>query len=152
MKVVTLIVCLVVVGVVWLLVWPGLRDALDLSKAEESVRSVVQANQGFLRPIVEAGRCGEFGAGSWPLGEVVERVGRQPTSVPVSDGWGNPLLFWSDGFNCAVYSTGADDRLARRIEDVLTELGPTKVDLKGDVIAVNGQMRQWPLGVRERVE
>ena len=123
-----------------------------MAKAEESVRSVVQANQNFLKPLVDAERCGEFGQGSWQLREVVERSGLQLGSVPAADGWGNTLFFWSDGVNCAVYSTGDDDRLTRPVEDLLTERGPIKVDLNGDVIAINGRMRQWPLGVRDKVE
>ena len=79
--------------------------------------------------------------------------------LPVSDAWGNSYLYWSNGNNFLVYSTGGDSEdqpysaLLRDAEEAADSLASicsgASRRLGTDVIFANGEPCQWPEGSLE---
>ena len=69
--------------------------------------------------------------------------------LPVLDGWGQPLLYWSDSQQYIIISPGADYRIepGYLLEEVLGKSGDFSgafTDKNTDIVFVNGQFVQWP--------
>jgi general secretion pathway protein G len=70
-------------------------------------------------------------------------------TLPHSDAWGNPFLYWSDGTSYLVVSSGADGLLDR---SYLVDAGGIDEsaftgefdDPNNDIVFANGQFTQWP--------
>jgi len=72
-------------------------------------------------------------------------------TLPTTDAWGNPYLFWSDGGHYVIISLGSDG-----VEDVAYDATDPTSGLKGgaarryesDIVFSDGQFHQWPEGAQ----
>jgi hypothetical protein len=64
--------------------------------------------------------------------------------LPVVDGWGHPILYWSDGEHYRIVSHGRDGQPDGPYEDV--EEDTTISSLDGDIIFTDGRFIQYPVG------
>lgn len=78
--------------------------------------------------------------------------------LPLADAWGHLYLYWSNGKNFIIYSTGGDheDQLynaLRDADDASAELASICTGasrrLGADVVFANGEPCQWPEGSLE---
>ncbi len=80
-------------------------------------------------------------------------------ALPLSDGWERSYLYWSDGKNFLVYSTGDDNvdehysELLQHAEDTPTQLASicsgASRRLGADIVFANGEPCRWPEGSLE---
>ncbi|MCP3982019.1 MAG: hypothetical protein GY716_22165 [bacterium] len=68
--------------------------------------------------------------------------------LPLTDGWGNPILVWHDGVeNYRIVASGADAEIEGDHEGITHPIRPTTSD--ADIVFVNGWFKQWPDGVAQ---
>jgi hypothetical protein len=72
-------------------------------------------------------------------------------TMPESDAWGRPLLYWSDTSFYYIVSTGADGLLDMEYPTRMpAELGlGATTEPEADIVFANGQFVQWPEGTQQ---
>ncbi len=67
--------------------------------------------------------------------------------LPPFDGWGHPLMVWSDGDNYMIVSPGKDGQLSR--EWTVHDEGGSTAMFADDIVFGNGSFVQWPEGKQQ---
>ena len=72
-------------------------------------------------------------------------------TMPESDAWGRPFLYWSDTSFYYIVSTGADGLLDMEYPTRMpAELGVgATTEPAADIVFANGQFVQWPEGTQQ---
>ena len=69
-------------------------------------------------------------------------------ALPELDGWGQSMMFWSDGTRYVLVSPGKDGEQERDwAEDA--DAGGTTTSFASDIVFSDGKFRQWPEGKQE---
>ena len=64
--------------------------------------------------------------------------------LPILDGWGRPIMVWTDGENYRVVSAGRDG-LVQKDYSIVDADGPT-VTFDSEIVFGDGEFTQWPEG------
>ena len=69
-------------------------------------------------------------------------------ALPRLDGWGQPIMFWSDGKHYLLVSPGKDQELERDwAED--SDAGVATTSFASDIVFADGSFVQWPEGKQQ---
>ena len=68
--------------------------------------------------------------------------------LPLTDGWENPILYWSDGRSYRILSMGRDGRIDRDWTRTVEPLASIGHD--ADIVFGDGGLLAWPLGAKGR--
>ncbi len=127
---------------------PNFRNAVDRGKQKRTmadVRTIATACEAFA---VDTNRYPGPTQGWVPLETIAGDL--QPVYIrllPSIDGWGNPILYWSDGQSYAILSTGKDGAADR--EWTLAEEPTATTAFAADILYANGQFLVYPEGVQQ---
>lgn len=69
--------------------------------------------------------------------------------LPTVDGWGAPLMFWSDGESYRIVSPGKDGEFEREWLELAGGGGGTSSAFASDIVFADGQFWQWPEGTQQ---
>jgi general secretion pathway protein G len=135
-------------GVIAAIAIPNLLNAIDRGKQKRSmadIRSVGTALEAYsidtnVYPSTES---------QWvPVEQIAPSLA--PTYIrelPLVDGWGHPLMFWSNGTQCRIVSPGKDGEISR---DWSGEIEPGATgSFDADIVFGNGAFLIWPEGKQE---
>lgn len=127
---------------------PNFLEALDRGKQKRTVADVRAAGTVCEAFAVDRNRYPGPTDGWVDLASIAPEV--EPVyirTLPVVDGWGHALRFWSDGESYRIVSPGKDGTV--EVDwSVETEGGPT-TSFDADIVFADGRFVRWPEGSQE---
>jgi hypothetical protein len=125
---------------------PNLLAAIDRGKTRRTVsdiQAIAQACEGFSSDA----RNYPGPTDGWVP---VERIATflEPVYIgqlPRTDGWENPILYWSDGGSYRILSTGRDGRIDRDWTGKIDPVASAGRD--ADIVFGDGRLLAWPSGI-----
>ena len=135
-------------GIIAAIAVPNLLNAIDRGKQKRSmadIRSAAVACESFA---IDYDRYPGPTDGFVPIGEIAESV--EPVYIRAlarNDGWGNPILYWSDGESYRIVSHGKDGVASQDWSGEFAG-GPTTT-FTSDIVFLDGAFAVWPEGTQE---
>jgi general secretion pathway protein G len=135
-------------GIIAAIAIPNLLNAIDRGKQKRtmadlrSIGTVCEAysidNNRYPGPTEDWVEVGE-------IASLVEPV--YIRTMPTVDGWGHPLLYWSDGESYRIVSPGEDGEVMRDWRGEVEPGGATH--FAADIVFGDGQFLAWPEGMQQ---
>jgi len=127
---------------------PNLLSAIDRGKQKRTMADVRSLGIVFEAYFVDNGSFPGPTEGWVPVESIAEQV--EPVYIrelPREDGWGSPILFWSDGSSYRIVSIGKDEAMDQDWSQPFD--AHETVDLRQDIIFGGGTFLAWPEGMNE---
>ena len=70
-------------------------------------------------------------------------------SMPKVDGWGNPILYWSDGESYRIVSRGKDGAEDRDWSEWNPDSKQQTQSFNSDIVFANGEFTAYPEGTQQ---
>lgn len=133
-------------GAVAAIAIPNLLSAIDRGKQKRTMADLRTISVVCEQYLVDNGTYPGPTEGWVPVEAIAEQV--EPVYVrglPRDDGWGHPILFWSDGRSYRIVSNGQDGEMDQDWTQPFD--GPETGDLVQDIVFGDGRFLAWPEGM-----
>lgn len=125
---------------------PNLLSAIDRGKQKRSLADVRTISAVCEQYFIDNGNYPGPTEGWVPVETIAEQV--EPVYIrllPREDGWGSPILFWSDGSSYRIVSNGKDGEMDQDWSRPFDAHETT--DLRQDLVFSDGEFLAWPEGM-----
>jgi general secretion pathway protein G len=135
-------------GVVAATAIPNLLNAIDRGKQKRTMADIRSAGIACEAYAVDNDRYPSTEAMWVPLSKIDAALSpAYIRELPGADGWGHPLMYWSDGEHYRVASPGKEGEMSQDWSGEVEE-GPT-TEFSADIVFADGEFIVWPEGQQE---
>ena len=123
-------------GIVAAIAVPNVIEALEKAKRKRTIADLRAISMALEARLVDVGGGYPTTGGDWreatTLGEAL--VPDYLGTIPAEDGWGHPLLYWSDGQAYRLVSPGKDGELEREWRNTPPVAGEPSPEFEADLV------------------